>query len=230
MSRVQILPSILAADFSHIAADIRMVELAGGDALHLDSMDGRFVPNLTWGPKIVADLRKLTPLRFDCHLMIEEPERYVDAFRDAGADIITFHYEATRRAHWLLQHLRGIGARAGIAINPQTPTAMLVDLIGDCDQILVMSVEPGFGGQAFIEQALVKISQVRQMIDARNPGCDIEVDGGIGRTNIEQAVAAGATMLVAGSSIFKADDPSAALHEMRRRVDATSKTPRWRGL
>ena len=222
-SRVQILPSLLAADFSDIAADIRMVELAGADALHLDSMDGRFVPNLTWGPKIVADLRKLTPLRFDCHLMIAEPERYVDAFRDAGADIITFHYEATRRAHWLLQHLRGIGARAGIAINPQTPTAMLVDLIGDCDQVVVMSVEPGFGGQDFIEQALVKVSQVRQMIDARNPGCDIEVDGGIGQKNIEQAIAARATMLVAGSSIFKADDPSAALRDMRRRIDAGSK-------
>ena len=202
-----------------------MVELAGADALHLDSMDGRFVPNLTWGPKIVADLRKLTSLRFDCHLMIAEPERYVDAFRDAGADIITFHYEATRRAHWLLQHLRGIGARAGIAINPQTPTAMLIDLIADCDQVLVMSVEPGFGGQDFIEQALVKVSQVHQMVDARNPGCEIEVDGGIGRKNIERAVTAGATMLVAGSSIFKANDPSAALRDMRRRIDACSKRP-----
>src|SRR5665213_628661 len=130
MPPVKLAPSLLSADFADIAGQIRMVELAGADALHLDSMDGRFVPNLTWGPKIVSNLRKLTPLRFDCHLMIAEPERHVDAFRDAGADIITFHYEATRRAHWLVQHLRRIGARAGIAINPQTPTAMLVDLIG----------------------------------------------------------------------------------------------------
>ncbi len=221
--RVKILPSILSADFADIANQIAMVEKAGANALHLDSMDGRFVPNLTWGPKIVADLRKLSTLPFDCHLMIDEPERYVDAFRKAGADIITFHYEATSHAHRLLGHLRSIGARAGIAINPQTPTSMLVDLIEDCDQILVMSVNPGFGGQSFIERALVKLAQVRALIDERNPACDIEVDGGIGRKNIERAVAAGATMLVAGSSVFQADDPTAALHDMRKRVDAVTR-------
>jgi ribulose-phosphate 3-epimerase len=217
---IKIAPSLLSADFADIAAQIRMVEEAGADELHLDTMDGRFVPNITWGMKIVKDLRRLTALPFDCHLMIVEPERYVDAFRDAGADTITFHYEATPHQHRLLRHLRAIGARAGIAINPGTPAPMLVDLIEEIDRVLVMTVNPGFGGQSFIERALAKVAEIRALLNERNPACEIEVDGGVGFENVERAVQAGADVLVAGNSVFAASDPPAALRAMRARIDA----------
>jgi ribulose-phosphate 3-epimerase len=219
---LKIAPSLLSADFADIADQIRMVESAGADELHLDSMDGVFVPNFTWGMKIVKDLRKLTRLPFDCHLMIVEPERYVDAFREAGADTITFHYEATPHQHRLLRHVRELGAKAGIAINPATPVAMLADLAEEIDRVLVMSVNPGFGGQSFIERALAKIAEVRTLLDARNPACEIEVDGGIGLENAERAVRAGANVLVAGNSVFGAEDPPEALRELRRRIDAVA--------
>lgn len=217
---VKIAPSLLSADFAAIADQIRLVESGGADELHLDSMDGRFVPNLTWGMKIVKDLRRLTRLPFDCHLMIVEPEKYVEAFRDAGADVITFHYEATPHQHRLLRRLREIGAKAGIAINPGTPVAMLEDLFEEIDRVLVMSVNPGFGGQSFIERALDKIAEVRAVLDVRNPACEIQVDGGIGPANVERAVRAGADVLVAGNSVFAADDPPEALRAMRRRIEA----------
>ncbi|MHB8140699.1 MAG: ribulose-phosphate 3-epimerase [Vulcanimicrobiaceae bacterium] len=212
---MKIAPSILSADFASIASQIGVVEAAGADYLHVDVMDGRFVPNLTWGPKVVADLRKVSRLPFDCHLMIVEPERYVDAFREAGAGIITFHVEATPHAQRLLTHIRSIGARAGIAICPQTPVAMLEDIVDDADLILVMSVNPGFGGQSFIPRSLEKIRQARALIDARNPRCELEVDGGVGEANLREICAAGANVLVMGTSIFGAADPATELVRLR---------------
>ena len=215
---VRLAPSILSADFSKIAAQIQAAEAGGADMFHLDTMDGNFVPNISWGPKIVADLRKLTRLPFDAHLMIVEPERYVDRFVEAGCQYVTFHYEATAHAHRLLHHLRSLGAKAGIALNPQTPVSMLTDLVEDADLILVMSVNPGFGGQPFIERALTKLAEARALIEERNPGCELEVDGGIGTANIERAREAGATILVAGSSVFEAADPAAAVRALRERL------------
>ncbi len=178
-------------------------------------MDGRFVPNITWGPKIIGDLRKCSRLPFDCHLMIVEPERYVDQFVQAGADIVTFHYEATPHAQRLLTHIRLLGAKAGIALCPQTPVSMLQDLMSDLDLILIMSVNPGFGGQTFIPQSLSKIREARALVDASGAICEIEVDGGVGEANFAQIAHAGADVVVMGQSIFGAVDPAAALRQYR---------------
>lgn len=199
-------PSILSADFSRIAQQIEAVQRGGASYVHLDVMDGRFVPNITWGPKVISDLRKHTALTFDCHLMIVEPERYVEEFRSAGAEVITFHLEATPHAQRLLTHIRSLGAKAGIAICPQTPVAMLEEIAGDADMVLVMSVNPGFGGQRFIARSLEKIRQARALIERTGSSALIEVDGGITLENALQVVQAGADVVVAGSAIFDTPD------------------------
>jgi len=210
---IKIAPSLLSADFADIAFEIERV--AAADYLHLDVMDGRFVPNITWGPKIIGDLRKLTKLPFDAHLMIVEPEKYVGNFREAGADIITIHSEATVHLDRTIRLIKSHGAKAGVAICPSTPVSMLEEIIEDVDLVLIMSVNPGFGGQKFLPNALRKLREARALIDARNPACELEVDGGIGRDTIAAVVAAGANVIVMGSSIFGAADPAGELRALR---------------
>ena len=215
---MKLAPSLLSANFAHISAEIAAVVGAGADYLHLDVMDGRFVPNITWGPKIIGDLRALTELPFDAHLMIVEPERYVESFVAAGANIVTFHLEATPHAQRLLAHLRGLGVKAGIAIDPQTPVGALVDIVEDCDLILIMSVNPGFGGQRFLERSLVKIGEARALVAQRNPQCEIEVDGGINAATLPLVAAAGADVAVMGSAVFDGIDPAEKLRSLRALV------------
>jgi ribulose-phosphate 3-epimerase len=201
---VRIAPSILASDFARLGEEVRAVEAAGADLVHVDVMDGRFVPNITVGPPIVSALRKVTQLPLDVHLMIVEPERYIDEFARAGADSLTVHLEASAHLHRLVQQIRHAGKKAAVALNPHSSLDGLEVVLPDLHMVLVMSVNPGFGGQQFIEAVVPKIRALRAEIDRRKLAVDIEVDGGIDAETAPVVVAAGATVLVAGSSVFHA--------------------------
>jgi len=200
--RILVAPSILSADFARLGEEVAAVEKAGADWLHVDVMDGRFVPNITLGPPIVKAVRKVTKLPLDVHLMIVEPERYVDAFAEAGADTITIHVEACTHLHRTLCHIKSLGKRAGVVLNPSTHESTLRYVMDVADLVLVMSVNPGFGGQSFIREVLPKVAAIRSMIDASGRDVDLEIDGGITKETAPAAIAAGARVLVAGSAVF----------------------------
>ncbi len=210
-----IAPSLLAADFTRLADEIAMVNNSQADWLHLDVMDGRFVPNITFGMLLIEAAKKLSTKPLDVHLMIVEPEKYVPAFREAGADHITVHLEASPHLHRTLQLIKETGAKAGVAINPHTPASSLEDIIELVDIVCVMSVNPGFGGQKFIYNTIPKLRRIKDLITVRNAETLIEVDGGVGLQNAEKILQAGADVLVAGSSVFKTGDPTGAIARLK---------------
>lgn len=198
-------PSILSADFGALSADVKTCAEAGAQYVHIDVMDGMFVPNITFGPPVIKAIRPASDRVFDVHLMIEEPIRYIDAFRDAGADIITVHYEAVKHLDRTVAAIHEAGCKAGVALNPATPVSVLADILPMLDMALIMSVNPGFGGQKFIPYTLGKIKALRRLADEVHPALDIEVDGGVGFGNIDEILKAGANVIVAGSAVFSGD-------------------------
>ena len=216
MKKIKIAPSILSANFSKMGEEVKMLEACGADLVHCDVMDGVFVNNITFGIKMVEDLRKITSLPLDCHLMIVHPEKYVERFAKAGADIITVHFETCRdNLKDVLQLIKSTGVKCGAVINPDTPVACIEDVIPMCDMVLVMSVFPGFGGQKFIPEALDKLRQVKEIVDACGKDIDIQIDGGVTEENVDEIKKAGANVIVAGSTIFKAEDKQAVIARLK---------------
>jgi len=212
---VKIAPSILSADFSKLGEEIKDVERGGADYIHVDVMDGHFVPNITIGPLIVDSIRPITKLPLDVHLMIENPDQYIEDFAKAGADYITVHVEACRHLHRTIQLIKSLGVKAGVVLNPATPVQLIEPIIEDLDMVLLMSVNPGFGGQKFIHSVLPKVKQLSDIIRERNLPIEIEIDGGVNEETIIPCVEAGATILVAGSAVFNAPDRAAALQRIK---------------
>jgi ribulose-phosphate 3-epimerase len=210
-----IAPSMLSADFTRLGAEIDMINESEADWFHLDVMDGRFVPNITFGPPVIAAMKKNARKFFDVHLMIVEPEKYFDAFAKAGADSLTVHYEVSPHLHRSLQAIKALGMKAGVAINPHTPVALLTDVISDIDMVCLMSVNPGFGGQKFIDQTYVKLRQLKQMILERGATTLIEIDGGVTVDNAQPLVKNGADVLVAGNTVFSSQDPKDTIKTLK---------------
>lgn len=217
---VRIAPSILASDFARLADEVAKVERGGADLVHVDVMDGHFVPNITIGPPVVKALKRVTTLPLDVHLMISDPDRYLEAFVEAGAAIVTVHVEACKHLHRTLTRIRQLGAKAGVSLNPATPVEVVKDLAGEFDLLLIMSVNPGFGGQHFITHSLEKIRQARSLVTAAGVAADVEVDGGVDTTNAAALVESGATILVAGVSVFGTPDPAEATRRLRAAAGA----------